>query len=353
MRFRTRIAPVVLALSLVTASAFAQSDADKATARQLGTEGQEAIEKKDFKTAEDRFRRADQLYHAPTLALGLARSYAANGKYVEAQETYNRIIREGAPAGSPAAFANAVEAAKTEINSVSGKVGSVVINVTGVDSPKVTVDDQPFPAAALGVRRAANPGNHVIRASADGYKPAEARVTVTEGGSSTANLTLEKDPNAAVSTIAVPQGTATGQNSMSAPPASQGETSSSPTKTIGIVLMGVGAAGLVAGGVTGIMAMGKHSDLNDACPGGQCPASKQSDVDSYKTMGTISTIGFIAGGVLVAGGAVLFFTAPKERQSASSPHLPLVAIRKAPAPSERGFVRPVVGPLSVGAIGRF
>jgi hypothetical protein len=28
-------------------------------------------------------------------------------------------------------------------------------------------------------------------------------------------------------------------------------------------------------------------------------------------MGTISTVGFIAGGVLAAGGAVLFLTAPK------------------------------------------
>src|SRR5690242_12546885 len=73
--------------------AFAQSDADKATARELGKEGQAALDKKDFKTAEDRFKRAEALFHAPTLALGLARAYTANGKYVAAQETYNRIIR--------------------------------------------------------------------------------------------------------------------------------------------------------------------------------------------------------------------------------------------------------------------
>ena len=47
------------------------------------------------------------------------------------------------------------------------------------------------------------------------------------------------------------------------------------------------------GAITGFIALGKHGDLNDKCPGGTCPASAQSDVDGYKSMGTISTIGFL------------------------------------------------------------
>ncbi len=378
---RSRFSPLVLALALssfgavgvlTAAPAHAQSDADRATARQLGGEGQEALDKKDFKTAEDRFRRADQLFHAPTLALGLARAYAANGKYVEAQETYNRIVREGVPAGAPAAFQNAVESARTEMASVSPKIGAVVITVTGADNPKVTVDEQPFPNAALGVKRAANPGVHVIRASADGYKTADARVTVTEAGTATANLTLEKDLNAAVAALpptgpaagTVPSngtGTGTGPapaSNLSPPPEPSGGGSS--VKTIGLVLMGVGGAGLVVGGITGVMAMGKHSDLEKECPGGKCTSLRQSDVDSYKSLGTISTIGFIAGGVLAAGGAVLFFTAPKEgARSASNAATTrgLVALPKRPSatPSQVSYVSvsPFVGPLSVGAVGRF
>jgi hypothetical protein len=54
-------------------------------------------------------------------------------------------------------------------------------------------------------------------------------------------------------------------------------------------------------------------------------------------MGTVSTISFIAGGVLAAGGAVLFFVArPKDA-----------------APSTGMWVSPYVGPGSVGAVGRF
>src|SRR5690349_24257436 len=62
------------------------------------------------------FKRAEALFHAPTLALGLARAYTANGKYVAAQETYNRIIREGVPANAPPAFAKA-DRKSTRLNS--------------------------------------------------------------------------------------------------------------------------------------------------------------------------------------------------------------------------------------------
>lgn len=345
MRLRSRLAPLVFALSVfsISSAAHAQNDADKATARQLGVEGQEAFDKKDFKTAEDRFKRADSLFHAPTLALGLARAYAANAKFVEAQETYNRIIREGAPAGAPAAFQNAVDAAKAEVSSVVGKIGSVVINVSGADAPKVTLDDQPFPNAALGVKRAANPGAHVVRATADGYRSAEARITVPEaGGSATATLTLEKDPNAVVAPTPTPTPTGPTQpGGVTAPPA-EAESGGS-TKTIGLVLMGVGGVGLVAGGITGALAMSKHSSLNNDCPDGKCPADKKSAVDSYKTMGTISTVGFIVGGVALAGGAVLFFTAPKEKKTA------FVRPLLAPTVGEAG----TLGGATVGAVGRF
>lgn len=354
---RLRLSPMILALSLVTSAAFAQSDADKATARQLAVEGQDALDKKDFKTAEDRFRRADQLFHAPTLALGLARAYAANGKFVEAQETYNRIIREGVPAGAPAAFQNAVDSAKTEVQTVVGKIGSVLIVVTGAENPKVTLDDQPFPTAALGVKRAANPGLHVVRASADGYKPAETKVTVVEGGSANAALTLEKDPNAVVAVAPTPTPGQASANPSPTPPPQEPSGGGSSTKTIGIVLMGVGGVGLAAGAVTGILAMGKHSDLEKACPGGKCASDKQSDVDSYNSLGLISTIGFVAGGVLAAGGAVLFFTAPKERTALGPSSRALVAVPKnndARALGQSGaFITPVIGPLSVGAAGRF
>lgn len=340
MRKRSRGLVMALVLSTATMgiapSAFAQSSADKATARQLGIEGEDALGKKDYKTAEDKFSRADALYHAPTLALGLARAQAANGKVVAAQENYNRIIREGAPAGSPPAFVAAVESAQKEVDAVSARVAHVTLTVTGTEGvdPTVTVDGAPMPAAALGVKRPVDPGQHAVKATASGYKPGETSFTVAEAGDATATIALEKDPNAAVATT----GPATG-GSTTEPPKEPQEDKGKPYRIAGYAALGVGAAGVVVGSVFGIMALSSHGSLSDDCQNGTCPANKSDDVSSYHTKGTVSTIGFVVGGVGLAAGAALILLAPKAHTE--------VQIGKGT------YIQPVFGPTNAGIVGRF
>ena len=87
---------LLLCSALVPGIAHAQevSEGDKATARQLVIEGFAALEHKDYVTAADRFSRADTVVHAPTVSLGLARAQVGLGKFVSAQENYNRVIHE-------------------------------------------------------------------------------------------------------------------------------------------------------------------------------------------------------------------------------------------------------------------
>ena len=84
MRTFARSALLVVSFVLAAPAALAQSDADRATARELGKDGQSALDKKDYKTAEDLFHRAESLFHAPTLLLGYARAEAGLGKVVNA-----------------------------------------------------------------------------------------------------------------------------------------------------------------------------------------------------------------------------------------------------------------------------
>ena len=74
---------------------------DRATARGLAGEGYAALEKKDYVTAEDRFRRADELVHAPTLVLDRARALVGLGRFGEAYAAYDSIIRETLPSKVP------------------------------------------------------------------------------------------------------------------------------------------------------------------------------------------------------------------------------------------------------------
>jgi hypothetical protein len=307
------------ALLLAATPVRADEEADRGQARELGTQAYQAADKGDWARAEDLFRRADAIYHADTLLLGLARARAHLGKYVEAWEDYHRILIETLPPNASAAMKKAVDDARNEIGSVEGKRARVTVTVTGPSSPTVTIDGAPMNAAALGAERQVNPGTHAVHAEAAGYLPGDTNFTVAEGQSTTASLQLQPAPAAPAG--AAPAGGATpatgGTTDASNPvPADTGGAGSGSTRrALGLVGMGVGAAGLVTGVITGVIAMSDHSSLtSNVCAKGPCGqsdlSSYQSSVSSYHTMGTISTIGFIAGGVLAAGGAILFFTAP-------------------------------------------
>jgi hypothetical protein len=105
-------------------------------------------------------------------------------------------------------------------------------------------------------------------------------------------------------------------------------------RTVGIAIGGVGVAGLVLGTVSGIVALSKNAQVRDACGGNvsQCNAMRgSSDVtgprDAAESAATMSTVGFVLGGALVASGAAVYFFAPSSHRAPSSPH-------GAPAPQE-------------------
>jgi hypothetical protein len=334
MRSAPRRVSAALCLAFATAlapAALAQSDGDRATARTLGQDGERALTAKDYAKAEDDFRHADSLVHAPTLMLGLARALAGEGKVVEAQEAYKRIVREGVAPGAPAAFGRALEAAKKEVLDVKPRIGGVTITVKAADggvvpNVKVVIDDVAMNAASLGVSWTIDPGPHVLRATADGYKPAELRLTVPVGGNVDAPLSLDRDLSVPAP---APEATTVGTPLPAVPPDQVGHPGRSPWPW---VAFGVGAGGLGVGVVTGVIALGKHSDLAKSCVPG-CGPAQQGELDSYQSMGLISTIGFIVAGAGAAAGITLLLVQPKADS--------------APAASL------VVGPGTIGAVGRF
>jgi hypothetical protein len=76
------------------------------------------------------------------------------------------------------------------------------------------------------------------------------------------------------------------------------------------VALGVGAAAGIGAGITGGLASNKKSTLDDNCPDKQCPPSQQKNLDSMKTLATVTDvlIGVAAAGV--AAGIVLFIVEP-------------------------------------------
>jgi hypothetical protein len=340
-----------LALTLAPGRASAQlSDADKASARALAQQGQDALEKKDFTTAADRFARAGELVHAPTLTLGLARAQVGLGKWIAATETYYRLLHEPVPAAASPVYTKALADARKELAALEPRVPSVTIVVKGAPSAKVTLDGTPVPSAVLGVPRPVDPGKHAVRAEAEGFAAVEAAFTATERKSEAVTLTLD---HAKVATPAAPTPpavaakTPTGPQPNAGTPPPVGPTDpqkvvdaiapppppppppdvasgGSTRKTLGFVGLGVGGAGLILGAVTGGLAIPKHNALDKACPAGLCTSSQADAVGNYHLFTTLSTVGFIAGGVLAATGVVLVVTAPRRAAPASAGVNPVI-----------------------------
>jgi PEGA domain len=326
-----RSAVLALALVMFPATASAQLEAaDRATARALAQQGQDALDLRDFTTAADRFGRAAALVHVPTLALGLARAQVGLGQWIAAQDTYHRLLDEGAGAGRSAVFLRALADARRELDALEPRLPGVIITVKGAPNARVTVDGAPVPSAELGVSRIVDPGRHVVRAEAEGFTPAEATVTVAERKTQPVTLTLV--PGAAdPPPSAKPPAPLAPQVAPPEPPASHG----SMQKAFGFAALGVGGAGLLVGAITSGIEIARHSALVTACPGSRCLPAEYAALDSYHGLSNVAPAGLIAGGVLATVGIVLVATAPGE------------------SAARQAWMAPVIGARFAGAQGRF
>jgi hypothetical protein len=146
--------------------------------------------------------------------------------------------------------------------------------------------------AAYGVAVPVDGGTHTIEVTATGRTALSASVTVA--------------PEADHLTYAVPQLVD------GAAEVAPSRRLSSTRGIAGLAVAGAGVVGLGVGTAFGAIALSQKSAALDACPGTVCTsASGASKWSTATSSATVSTIGLIAGGVLVAGGAVLWFTAPR------------------------------------------
>jgi hypothetical protein len=80
-----------------------------------------------------------------------------------------------------------------------------------------------------------------------------------------------------------------------------------------IVVGVVGLVGVATGAVSGVLSLSWHNSAQHDCPGAACPTSNPGFSTWHQAVvaGNVSTLAFAAGGVLLAGAGVLWFTAPK------------------------------------------
>jgi hypothetical protein len=323
-----------LLATLASSSRADESAENTAAARTLGIEGVQLADAGKCPEAIEKLTRAESLHHAPTILGRLGECQVNVGDVVEGTENLNMVVREQLPANAPKVFHDAQDRAQKVLTQAMPKIAHLVIRITPSDvKASVAVAGKSVPAALIGAERPTDPGTHQVTATAEGYKPASATVTLAEGGHQDITLLLEKDPNAVA---ALPAST-------TPPPAAGAEVTPPPeaagrSNTPAYVAFGIGAAGLVVGSVTGALAFSKASD----CPDKVCPS--QDKLDSAKSMATVSTISFGVGLAGVAVGTILLLTNHKSEA-------PPAQAKAHPEP--KLTVHPWLGVSSLGVMGTF
>ncbi|MBX3223919.1 MAG: hypothetical protein KF795_25625 [Labilithrix sp.] len=338
-RLGARVAPLFACALFLASSgrASAQSLADRETARSLMDDGDKKRDAGDLKGALKNYQAADAIMKVPTTGLEVARAQIALGMLLEARETLGAVVRSPAKPGEPPPFVAARKAAEAMNGELAARIPSIQVVVTNAEpnrAPAITVDGEMIPEAAASAPRKVNPGAHVVVVKAGAAEKRE-EVSVVEGEAKTVTVDL------AVTPAATPP----------APTPTPSRGGSAAPKVMMFGGFGLAVVGLGVGAVTGLMSLSKTSDLKDACPNDRCPADKQAELDSTKSLGNISTIAFIAGGVGAGVGVVglLMSGGGKDEAPASA-----ARARRAPASAfAPENVRAVLGPSYVGVAGAF
>ena len=184
-------------VGLLANTAHADESAENtAAARSLGIQGVQLADAGKCPEAIEKLQRAEALHHAPTILGRLGECQVNVGEVVTGTENLNTVVREVLPANAPKVFFDAQARAQKVLTAATPKIAHLVIRVTPSNlKASVAVAGKPVPAALLGAERPTDPGTHQVTATAEGYKPSSATVTLAEGGHQDITLLLEKDPS--------------------------------------------------------------------------------------------------------------------------------------------------------------
>jgi tetratricopeptide (TPR) repeat protein len=337
-----RLSAVGLALALFTLLSAARVSAQStqaesvATARSLASAGVKAYQEGKLDLAADLLSRAEALHHAPTHILFLARTLEKKGRLVEAQETYNRLIRERLSNNAPDAFIEAQNVARDEQQALAGRVATLTVRLstTADDSAHVRLSGKEIPTAMVGVPRPIDPGSYEVSLDSELY--AARPITIRLGEGQKATVTLELTPKSP---------DVLGESRPT-------ESSRAGRKAFGYSALGAGLIGTGIGAGFLVSHISHQTKAKNAFDDGGCdqngactPDQKEDILEHSRkgaNSGNVAIIGFSAGVVGLTTGLILLLT-----NKSATPQAPGQHARK------RSWIRPGVGFGTVFAEGHF
>jgi hypothetical protein len=300
---RRSVVSLGLAVALGVGSAWAQQPAS--AIEQQHRRGVAMLRQGQNEQALGVFREIYERTREPRALWRMATAEAALGRWVEAEGHMSSAFGSSGDTWIRAEHA----ALEQTLRQVQARVGLLTVRCN-VPGASIEVDGRSVTSFPLRVVA----GDVRVRVTADGYQEAEATVSVPGNVERAFVREVELRPVAGARRVEAEASGAAPRVEGRQPP--EATRAGSGLRTGGIIALSAGAVGLATGVVGLVLRNGAATRFNEnltcgmsggAVRGGMACSDEVATTD---TMGTVSLIGFIAGGALAATGAVLLIAAP-------------------------------------------
>ncbi|HMI92578.1 MAG TPA: hypothetical protein VK509_14485 [Polyangiales bacterium] len=203
-------------------------------------------------------------------------------------------------------------------------------------SAEVAVDGEPVP---LGPNRelVVSPGPHTVRALADGFVPGVLEVDAVAGKRDTLMFTLSRAAAPSILTQDVEDEEEAAED--------EGE---SDFPVVPVIVLSVGVATLIAGGITGLIAVGDESELEDHCKDrvDMCPRRYIPVGESAEDFATATNVLWVVGGLITAVGTTWLIVELSDEDEEEEPDFGRLRLQSREQP--KLVLAPAVAPRAAG-----
>jgi hypothetical protein len=292
----------------VHGSARAQDAASRVAGEVLFDEGRALVKAGNLDEACPKFAESQRMAPAVGTLLNLGDCYEKTHRIASAWAAF----REGAELASHAGQDERATYARDRASKLVARLARLKVEVpeeAKAQSLEVRRGDHVLNAAEWGVAVPVDEGTLEIRATAQGKKAWSTQVAVAEAESKSVSVPpLVDEEKAPPPPVAAPE------PGSAAPAADADAHKGSGQRALGLAAAGVGLVGIVVGSVAGLSAKSKNDDALTHCTGNLCDQTGLSLTHDAKSAASLSTIAFIVGAGMIAGGAALWLTAPRDAE---------------------------------------
>jgi hypothetical protein len=296
---RRTVTLALLTVGLLRAgSSNAQDSSARATAEALFADGRRLMSIGDYAAACPKLAASQRLDPSVDTELDLADCYEKSGRFASAWGEFRSATTAARAAGS----ADREQLASSRAQALQGKLSYVTITTSAAQAASIEIvrDGAALDRAVIGTAISIDPGHHTIEAKAPGKKAwsdaFDVTVAPTQVSVKIPDLADDGGATQAQVTPVDKHSQATAQ------------------RAIGIGVGAIGVLGVTAGTIFGLRARSIWADSKTHCAAfpARCDQAGIDLSQDAQEAGGISTVAFVIGGAGLVGGAILYFTAPKD-----------------------------------------